>query len=297
MQRLEKLMELLKTNQKYHVTYKKNIANHLSMDLIALYFLNASTDELENTYDKYTRVLEPVVHSDFAITGINWKNNLGSGQYYWSYYKFFRAKKSILGLEQVLRDYLPHLTHGISAGLFNPLIRLAYALDLWNYAGVQNNQQLNSIAEEESIIALAYFADSYTELPINNPQNKRIEKSPENFSTLTHKMSQLYIKHQDIILLNHLTALHALRLIADFLPKDYSLSDYWNSFMANYSSKDKILTKHNTPIMSNAPDEIQEKLYLIKDSSQIKLLNTAVQELEFYNDENYLKIINLVLPD
>ena len=88
MQKLDKLMELVKLNQKYHVTYKKGFSNHLSMSLIALYFLNAETETMQKFYDKYVPQLEHIIPSDFAITGINWKNHLGTGLYYWSYYKF-----------------------------------------------------------------------------------------------------------------------------------------------------------------------------------------------------------------
>ena len=174
MQRLEKLMELLKNNHKYHVTYKNGFSNHLSMDLIALYFLNADEKKLQDIYDKYTPHLEHLVHSDFEITGINWNKHLGTNQYFWSYYKFFRAKKSILGIEEVLHNYLPQLIKGIAGGLFHPLIRLAYSLELWNYANSQDNQHLATLAEDEVVIALAYFADSYLELPIYGDQNKKL---------------------------------------------------------------------------------------------------------------------------
>ena len=147
MQRLEKLMELLEENQKFDVTYKKGFSNHLSMKLIALYFLNADENQLQNSYNYYIPQLHHINHTNFEITGINWKNHLGTGEHYWSYYKFFRAKKSTLGIEEVLHGYLNHLIKGMVGGLFHPLIRIAYALDLWNYASSQDNQQLNSISE------------------------------------------------------------------------------------------------------------------------------------------------------
>ena len=337
MQKLDKLIELLKINQKLNVTYKKGLANNLSMNLIALYFLNVEAPKLQSFYDKYSRLLEHITPSEMAISGINWQKHLGTGQYYWSYYKFFRAKKSMLGLEQVLRDYLPKLMKGVIGGLFHPFIRLAYALDLWNYAGAQNNQQLTSLAEEEGIIALAYWADSYAELPIYNDHDKalnvlfkqvlsdkpgnttnladtlsqikniakddtsykafsvKITPSNDNMQMFSNEASQLYLTYQDPLLLHIVTSLHALRVIMDFLPKNEAMSCYWNAFLAVYLSLPKLESKKVPKIKNNAPDEIQDKLSGISDEHSIKLLYSAVQELEFYENNNYLGIINLII--
>ena len=337
MQKLDKLMDLLKNNQRFHVTYKKGFSNHLSMSLIALYFLNAEASKLQSFYDNYIKQLEHISPSDLAITGINWQQHLGSGRNYWSYYKYFRAKKSMLGLEQVLRDYLPRLMKGVVGSLFHPLIRLAYALELWNYAGAQNNQQLTSLAEEESIIALAYWADSYAELPVYSEQNKvlnvllkqllsgkpgnntnpsdilqriknnvindssyiafsaKVTPANDNMQIFTNEASQLYLAYQDFFLLHIVTSLHALRIIMDFLPKNEAISSYWNAFLAVYLSLPKLENKKAPKIRNNAPDEIQDKLSKISDEHSIKLLYTAVQELEFYQNNNYLGIINLII--
>ena len=67
--------------------------------------------------------------------------------------------------------------------------------------------------------------------------------------------------------------------------------------MASYLSADKVLTKNQTLDKYTAPDYIQENISKLKDEHQIKLLYTASQELEFYNNSNYQKIINLILPE
>ena len=56
----------------------------------------------------------------------------------------------------------------------------------------QDHQQLNSIAEEEAIIALAYMVDSYTELPIYGEQDKKISvllKQLQNEKNFPSKLS------------------------------------------------------------------------------------------------------------
>lgn len=164
----ETLFVLLKANQKYDVQYKRGLSNHLSMALIALFFLDATESDLERYCHYYLPKLEPVAETMVTIEKQDWREYLGQHKFYKAFYHFFKNESLRLNIKELLQTYLPHLAPGMGADAFHALIRLAYAVELYQTRLLKKdgvNRELLGVAKNEVIISLAYWADSYLPLP------------------------------------------------------------------------------------------------------------------------------------
>ena len=299
-----KLKQLLLDNQKLDPSYTKELlSNHLSMSLIALFFLGASIEKLEQFYTNYSKRLRPLdLKSALTINSTNWQEYLGKKYNHYAYHQFFKQQHQELGTKKLLAHYLPILSSGIDAALFHPLIRLAYALELLDYAHSKDDNELKKIATDEITISLAYWANFY--LPIKPiPDNVVIEnnlplnivKSKDMLGVYASNLTQLYTKHPNFVRLHFITSLHALRIVLPFAPSDSALAqDYWQALL-NTNMRRKLPDKNIIDNQILSLDKIYTGIANLYDEHDIKLAYSALSEFKHYNNEDYLKIASYTI--
>lgn len=166
---LNKLLFFLQRNHSNSPYYNNGLSNHLSMALIALFFLGAKCDNLQRYNDKYIPRLSAIANDDLEINADNWKNYLGKHAHYLSYFRFFQRECTSSSVDCLLVRYLTPLLPGLGADAFHALIRLAYAIDLYHYMARHEGEFFHKdmvVAINEILFSLAYWADSYLPLPI-----------------------------------------------------------------------------------------------------------------------------------
>ncbi len=129
------------------------LANHVPMILIALDRLGASPERLEEWYEQYreSHKLPPVPPIIAPITREGWAETLGDRTREADYRAFFIGETRRLGIDAVIRIYLPAMVSGLAGSATHPLMRLAY--------GVLKKDDL------EVGTALGYWATCYLPLP------------------------------------------------------------------------------------------------------------------------------------
>lgn len=299
-----KLKQLLLDNQKLDPSYGKELfSNHLSMSLIALFFLKASTEKLEQFYTDYSKRLTPLdVKSALTINTSNWQEYLGKKYNHYAYHQFFKQQHQELGTQKLLAYYLPILSSGMGAALFHPLIRLAYAIELLNYAHIEKDSELEKVASDEITISLAYWANFY--LPIKPiPSGTVFEdnlaltmaKDKDILTVYASNLTQLYTKHPNFVRLHFITSLHALRIVLPFAPSDSALAqDYWQALL-NTDMRRKLPDKNIINNQNLSLDKIYAGITKLYDEHDIKLTYSALSEYKHYNNEDYLKIASYTI--
>lgn len=181
---MKMLFELLLKNQTYQAQYRRGLANHMSMSLIALSKLQISDDKLESFFIKNCKKLEIMTEpKGLKITDRTLLQYLGKHENYADLVVFFSEQLSILGFEKMLKKYLSILLPGIAAGAFHGLLRTAYGLFIY--------EQEKEISEQEIVRGLAYWADTFLPLGFVDKEEK-----PESIPSIIEKLD--YRKLQDV---------------------------------------------------------------------------------------------------
>jgi len=126
------LLHLLEQNRNnFHTDYHSYLSNHLPMALVSLYEMGATSQRLLDYYNFYVPRLEAHIPSMHFINSNNWKQYLGSRQFYGDYREFFKNEVTRLGgLKNVVREFLPVLIEGVMGGAFHPLLTLGYGIEI-----------------------------------------------------------------------------------------------------------------------------------------------------------------------
>jgi hypothetical protein len=129
------------------------LANHVPMVLIALDRLGASPERLDQWYEQYrdSHKLQPMPPPVAPIIRAAWAAALGDRTRETDYRAFFIGETHRLGIDAVIRTYLPAMVNGLAGSAMHPLMRLAY--------GVLKKDN------EEVGTALGYWAACYLPLP------------------------------------------------------------------------------------------------------------------------------------
>jgi hypothetical protein len=128
------------------------LANHLPMVLVALHRMGASDERLGAYCSIYHEAngLVPVPERIGEITRVSWREFLGRREHEGDYRAFFAGEVRRLGVTQAATHYLPQLIPGLAASALHAFMRMAYAT--------------LTDSDEETVIALAYWAATYLTL-------------------------------------------------------------------------------------------------------------------------------------
>ena len=128
----------LLNDDKYHIEFNGHLTNHNKHAVIALHGLGASVEHIKAYYTNYAALtpykhpLEPPKKSQHVITTDNWQQYLGKRTSFSAYFDFYSQQHKALGMEQLLRKYVPLLLPGWAAALTHGAIHLGWALDIKN---------------------------------------------------------------------------------------------------------------------------------------------------------------------
>ncbi|KAL6720684.1 hypothetical protein ACLMJK_002609 [Lecanora helva] len=136
--RARTLKHLLKLNHTNHsiVYHQLQFHNHMPHILGSAYILGASSEHLNETYEKESKELEPWRDSPGEISSFDWRDYLGDRRYQRAYVDFFEDQLVLHGYDwkKVLNEYLFNgkepLVNCLIAGLGHPLIHLGYAYEV-----------------------------------------------------------------------------------------------------------------------------------------------------------------------
>jgi hypothetical protein len=129
------------------------LANHAPMVLIALDRLGAGSERIDEWFWTY-RNANGLVAPPAPVAQIrseDWEGALGDRRRESDYRAFFVAQARELGIDRVIRTYIPRLAQGVAGSALHPLMRLAY--------GVMKDDV------EEVGTAIGYWAACHLPLP------------------------------------------------------------------------------------------------------------------------------------
>ena len=143
---------LLASMADWGAEFERTFSNHAPMALTALAGIGGSPEAVARffAYYRYYKKLQPFGAPTQPLDGDTWESALGERSREPDLRAFFQGETARLGVEGVLRAYLPRLAPGVAASAFHGLMRLAYAL-------------LRGSAEDVDI-ALGYWAATYLPL-------------------------------------------------------------------------------------------------------------------------------------
>jgi len=131
------------------------LANHAPMVLVAMRQMGASGARIQEWYDVYdaSHPLPEQPAPVAPITAENWRDHLGDRDREADYRAYFVAEAQRLGIDAVIREYVPQLAPWMAASAIHPLMRMGYAL----------------IAEDTDEVgtAIGYWATTALEIPIS----------------------------------------------------------------------------------------------------------------------------------
>ncbi|MFC9843886.1 questin oxidase family protein [Streptomyces sp. NPDC060223] len=136
--RERKLVDDLLNDRTYHIEFNGHLTNHAKHAVVALAGLGVPAQQIKAYYDNYAALttygygLEPPKPDRHTITEDNWRQYLGQRTSFWSYTDFFDARERELGLDEVLRRYVPELLTGWVGAFTHATIHLGWALDVGN---------------------------------------------------------------------------------------------------------------------------------------------------------------------
>lgn len=132
------LVEELLNDRTYHIEFNGHLTNHSKHAVVALAGLGVPGPRIKAYYDNYAKLttygygLEPPKPDRHTITEDNWRQYLGQRTSFWSYCDFFDRRERELGLDEVLRRYVPELLPGWVGAFTHATIHLGWALDIGN---------------------------------------------------------------------------------------------------------------------------------------------------------------------
>jgi hypothetical protein len=132
------LIDELLNDRRYHIEFNGHLSNHVKHAVIALAGLRASPERIKAYYDNYAKLtpygygLEAPKPSKHVISAASWEQFVGKRTSFWGYCEFLEQQVTELGLDEVLRRYLPALLPGWVGAFTHATIHLGWALDANN---------------------------------------------------------------------------------------------------------------------------------------------------------------------
>ncbi|TMR35993.1 questin oxidase family protein [Nonomuraea zeae] len=129
------MIDDLLDDRTYHIEFNGHLTNHAKHAVVALAGLGVPAADVKAYYDAYAKLtsygfgLEPPKPDRHRITEENWREHLGRRTSFWSYCGFFDQRERELGLDEVLRRYMPVLLPGWTGSFTHATIHLGWALD------------------------------------------------------------------------------------------------------------------------------------------------------------------------
>ncbi|ORZ08188.1 hypothetical protein BCR42DRAFT_471998 [Absidia repens] len=138
----QKLEELLKKNHDFHIYFEGTKHNHIAHNLIAVYTLGASSEELQAVFDKHDKIQKPLfpLKFDDPIHALGnpetFVAHLGDETYYSDYLAFFDHEIKRNGVYATFQTY--YCGHGIASeqlrfqslsGVLHGLIHVGYGIE------------------------------------------------------------------------------------------------------------------------------------------------------------------------
>ncbi len=126
----------LLNDKTYHIEFNGHLTNHVKHAVVALARLGAPQERIQSYYENYARMtpygygLEAPRGSRDVITDDNWTDFFGKRTNYSAYCDFFDAKVTEVGVDEVLRRYMPALLPGWVGSFTHAAIHLGWALDI-----------------------------------------------------------------------------------------------------------------------------------------------------------------------
>lgn len=157
------LSELLDESICLDATTTSGLTNHLPMALVAKAGLGAPSAELKRFADRYSLRLAEIPEGSVELSRSTWHLAVGKPAAYPDLLRFFSQEVEVLGIEELVRKYLPSLLSGISGAAFHGVIRLAYALDVRSTNRV--SAALAYLASNAAVLAPIEQIDSTTDSP------------------------------------------------------------------------------------------------------------------------------------
>jgi hypothetical protein len=125
-------------DQTYHIEFNGHLTNHVKHAVIALAGLGAPAGRIQAYHDDYARLtpygygLEAPAASRHAISEANWERFLGQRTSFSAYCELFDRRERELGMDELLRRYVPRLLPGWVGSFTHAAIHLGWALDVRN---------------------------------------------------------------------------------------------------------------------------------------------------------------------
>lgn len=286
---------LLHHSHRYHPLYGDRLANHLSMALLALERMGASSAQMETFASAYAKRLrlraevEPVDAFERAL-------------------HYIHGEMRAYGAMDVVRAWLPALLPGVAASAFHCLIRLAYAVEAQD--------------EDELAQALAYWVTSFEVL---GPLGRVVKRTPEQIADeaargvadvvfapgiIIDRMQQIsaamaqrnlvmqprtlsldgvarfalhaYAQQEDFTLLHTVTGAHALRVLAPLVDDmDAALRWLWQGVLAAYLTVERDAGAAPVAAPALSWDECRQRACASLDDHVVKLTYTAWRESQY----------------
>jgi hypothetical protein len=270
---LHTLEALLLENERYAPSYGSGFTNHLSMVLIALQRLGASSDELRAHTLHYEKRLEPIQAADFAIDSGKIEAHFGDWTAYTAYRDFFLHALERGGTQKTIAAWWPLLMPGVISAGFHALIRLAYGLEAAHRGEIASGlaymaasytdlfpdtaplpPKAGSLAEALNPFRLSCPArplesdliieemklatdDAYFYPALRVPPLSSAQERTQTFADLQRTAIRIYLASPDFNSLHLVTGCHALSVFLQHLPEDRhaeTLFYFWVGFCAGY---------------------------------------------------------------
>ncbi|MFI2073482.1 questin oxidase family protein [Streptomyces triculaminicus] len=132
------LVEQLLDDRSHHIEFNGHLSNHVKHAVVALARLGAAPERIKAYYDGYATLttygygLEPARPARSRVTEDNWKDYLGRRTDFTALCEFFDRQERELGMDEVLRRYVPTLLPGWVGAFTHATIHLGWALDAGN---------------------------------------------------------------------------------------------------------------------------------------------------------------------
>jgi Questin oxidase-like len=132
---VKQLVDQLLDDRTYDIEFNGHLTNHAKHAVVALAGLGASPQRIKEYYENYAEEtpygfgLERPRASTNTITDHNWHDFLGQRRDFAAYCAFFDKKERELGLEGLLRRFVPPLLAGWVGSFTHATIHLGWALD------------------------------------------------------------------------------------------------------------------------------------------------------------------------
>lgn len=103
-------------------------SNHLSMGVLSLAALGASTERIRAKGESELKGIRPFPSGGPTVTRANWRDHLQNADALPGLRAMFEQEIATHGIAETLRIHLPALLPGLSAAAFHPLIRTGYGV-------------------------------------------------------------------------------------------------------------------------------------------------------------------------